>query len=174
MDKTEKTIELNRVLEEYNDIFMTSRNFTTRTRINYSQDISDLIKFLKNSYKITDVKKVERDHIQNYFAFLDKKGLKGVTRRRKAYSIKSFFRYLKSKNYITTDISSSLIPPKRSDKKPRVLTEREYKRLQLAYSHEIRDAAIIELLLQTGIRLSELANLTIDDIELPKKNKRSF
>lgn len=90
MDKTEKTIELNMALEEYNDIFMISRNFTTRTRINYSQDISDLIKFLKNSYKITDVKKVERDHIQKYFALLVKKVLKGVTRRRKAHSIKSF------------------------------------------------------------------------------------
>ena len=74
-----------------------------------------------------------------------------------------------SKDYITTDLSSSLIPPKRSNKKPRVLTEREYKRLQLAYSHEIRDAAIIELLLQTGMRLSELANLAIDGIEISKK-----
>lgn len=46
---------------------------------------------------------------------------------------------------------------------------KEYKRLQLAYSHETRDAAIIELLLQTGMRLSELVNLKVDDIELPRK-----
>lgn len=63
MDKTEKTIELNMALEEYNDIFMASRNFAARTNINYNQDISNLIKFLKYWYKITDVKKVERDHI---------------------------------------------------------------------------------------------------------------
>ncbi|MGB3346892.1 MAG: tyrosine-type recombinase/integrase [Candidatus Humimicrobiia bacterium] len=48
-------------------------------------------------------------------------------------------------------------------------TRKEYKRLQLAYSHETRDAAIIELLLQTGMRLSELVNLKVYDIELPKK-----
>ncbi len=164
-----KTISLDESLKEYNDIFLSYRNFALRTRREYLNDISDLIKFLKKTYKIRNVDNVEKDHLQHYFAYLDKKGLKGVTRRRKAYSIKSFFRYLRLKRYIPTDISLSLIPPKRSDKKPRVLTEQEYKRLQLAYSHETRDAAIIELLLQTGIRLSELANLTIDDIEIPKK-----
>jgi len=164
-----KTISLDESLKEYNEIFLSYRNFALRTRKEYINDISDLIKFLKKNYKIKDLDSVENDHLQNYFAFLDKKGLKGVTRRRKAYSIKSFFRYLKSKRYIPADISLSLIPPKRSDKKPRVLTEQEYKRLQLAYSHETRDAAIIELLLQTGMRLSELVNLKVDDIELPKR-----
>ncbi|MFH1584147.1 MAG: tyrosine-type recombinase/integrase [Actinomycetota bacterium] len=164
-----KTINLDESLKEYKEIFLSYRNFAPRTRKEYINDISDLIKFLKKNYKIKNVYNVEKDHLQHYFAYLDKKGLKGVTRRRKAYSIKSFFRYLKSKRYIPTDISLSLIPPKRSDKKPRVLTEQEYKRLQLAYSHETRDAAIIELLLQTGMRLSELVNLKVDDIELPKK-----
>ena len=164
-----KTISLDESLKEYNNIFLSYRNFALRTRREYLNDISDLIKFLKENYKIKNVDNVKKDHLQYYFAYLDKKGLKGVTRRRKAYSIKSFFRYLKSKNYTSTDISLSLIPPKRSDKKPRVLTEQEYKRLQLAYSHETRDAAIIELLLQTGMRLSELVNLKVDDIELPRK-----
>lgn len=63
MDKKEKNIKLNKTLEEYKDIFMASRNFAARTNINYNQDISNLIKFLKYWYKITDVKKVERDHI---------------------------------------------------------------------------------------------------------------
>jgi len=164
-----KTISLDKSLKEYNEIFLSYRNYSFRTRKEYINDISDLIKFLKENYKIKNVDNVKKDHLQYYFAYLDKKGLKGVTRRRKAYSIKSFFRYLRSRKYIHTDISLSLIPPKRSDKKPRVLTEQEYKRLQLAYSHETRDAAIIELLLQTGMRLSELVNLKEDDIELPKK-----
>jgi len=164
-----KIISLDESLKEYNEIFLSYRNFALRTRKEYINDISDLIKFLKKNYKIENVDNVEKDHLQHYFAYLDKKGLKGVTRRRKAYSIKSFFRYLKSKRYIPTDISLSLVPPKRSDKKPRVLTEQEYKRLQIAYSHETRDAAIIELLLQTGMRLSELVNLKVDDIEFPKK-----
>lgn len=52
---------------------------------------------------------------------------------------------------------------------PRVLSEGEYKRLLLAVSHEPRDAAIIELLLQTGMRLSELAQLTLSAVTLPTK-----
>ena len=131
-----KIITLNEALKEYKEIFLASRNYAKRTRREYINDINSLISYIKDIYKIENINSVEREHLQNYFAFLDKKGLKGVTRRRKTYSIKSFFRYLKSKNYIPTDILLSLIPPKRSDKKPRVLTEQEYKRLQLAYSHE--------------------------------------
>lgn len=108
-----KIITLNKALKEYKEIFLASRNYALRTRREYISDISNLIKYTKDVYKIENINSVERDHLQNYFAYLDKKGLKGVTRRRKTYSIKSFFRYLKSKDYISTDILSSLIPPKR-------------------------------------------------------------
>lgn len=53
-----------------------------------------------------------------------------------------------------------------------MLSEAEYKRLQLACAHETRDPAIIELLLQTGMRLSELARLSIGSFELPVKISR--
>jgi site-specific recombinase XerD len=65
-----------------------------------------------------------------------------------------------------------LVPPAREHKEPRVLTTREYQALLRACSHDIRDAAIIELLLQTGIRLSELARLTLDDVDLRKRVSR--
>jgi integrase len=59
----------------------------------------------------------------------------------------------------------------RGSTEPRVLITKEYQALLRACSHEIRDAAIIELL-QTGARLSELARLTLDDIDLPKRVSR--
>jgi len=69
-------------------------------------------------------------------------------------------------------VDARLIPPKIEFREPRVLSEAEYKALLRACSHEIRDAAIIELLLQTGIRLSELARLIINDLELPARITR--
>src|SRR5207342_2655560 len=68
--------------------------------------------------------------------------------------------------------ATKLIPPEREHYQPRVLTEVEYKRLMAAVHGEIRDEAIIEVLLQTGIRLSELSRLTISDIDLPAKIDR--
>ncbi len=53
-----------------------------------------------------------------------------------------------------------------------MLSESEYQRVQLACAHETRDAAIIELLLQTGMRLAELSRLALQDIELPAKITR--
>ena len=53
-----------------------------------------------------------------------------------------------------------------------MLTEGEYKRLLEAVRHETRDAALVEVLLQTGMRLSELARLTLSDVELPAKISR--
>jgi len=53
-----------------------------------------------------------------------------------------------------------------------VLTEGEYKRLQLPCTHETRDAAIIEILLQTGMHLSELTRLSLSDVQLPTKVNR--
>jgi integrase/recombinase XerC len=71
------------------------------------------------------------------------------------------------------DISRRLVPPKTEQKEPRVLTKREYTALIRACAHHPRDSAIIELLLQTGTRLSEVARLTLDDVELPKRISRS-
>src|SRR5215207_7893529 len=68
--------------------------------------------------------------------------------------------------------AEKLIPPERERPQPRVLSEAEYKRLLAAVHGEIRDEAIIELLLQTGIRLAELARLKVSDIELPAKVDR--
>ena len=85
-------------------------------------------------------------------AELDRRGYPGTTRRRKTSSIKSFFGFLKQYGYTNNNMAERLIPPEREHKEPRVLSKREYQALLRACSHDIRDAAIIELLLQTGIR----------------------
>jgi len=85
----------------------------------------------------------------------------------KTYAIKSFFSFLYHSGYTDKDLAERLIPPKTEQKEPRVLTKPEYEALLRACSHHVRDSAIIELLLQTGLRLSEVAHLTVDDVELP-------
>jgi len=165
----EKT--LSEALREYELVFMPSRNWAAKTRVNYRNDITDLMKFLEKRGK-TDPNRVDLQDLEAYMAELDRRDYTGTTRRRKTSSIKSFFGFLKQYGYITNNVAEGLIPPAREYKEPRVLTTREYQALLRACSHDIRDAAIIELLLQTGIRLSELARLTLDDIDLPKRVSR--
>jgi len=102
-------------------------------------------------------------------AELDRRGYAGTTRRRKTSSIKSFFRFLKQYGYTNNNVAERLLPPEREHKEPRVLSKREYQALLGTCTHDIRHAAIIELLLQTGIKLSELARLTLNDMDLPRR-----
>ncbi len=159
-------ITLRRALEEYNDIYMASRNFAERTRIEYFNDLEDLIQFLdKLGFQL--VRNIELPQLVRYLAELDRRGLAGTTRKRKVVSIRSFFSYLYQNQHMRINLSPRIIPPFAEIKSPRYLTKPEYERLLDACSHNRRDFALIQLILQTGIKLSELTRLTINDVELP-------
>lgn len=149
--------------------FMAYRNLALRTRTEYDRDIADLLSFLQAKCKIRRLRQCDRRHLEAYLAELDRRGYAGSTRRRKVAALKSFFRFLVDEGLLTLDPAARLIPPVREWNQPRVLSDSEYKRLQLACAHEPRDAAIIEVLLQTGIRLSEVARMTPADAEVPTR-----
>jgi site-specific recombinase XerD len=81
-------------------------------------------------------------------------------------AIRSFFLFLEDagRGHRVGNPAGKLVPPEREWNQPRYLTEQEYKRLLAAVRHEIRDGAIIELLLQTGLRLSEVSRLQLANI----------
>lgn len=92
--------------------------------------------------------------MEGYLAELDRRKFTGNTLRREVASIRSFFAYLQDDDVVVS-LAHKLIPPEQEHVQPRVLTEAEYQRLQLACRYEPRDGAIIEALLQTGMRLSD-------------------
>lgn len=159
-------------LDLYRARFLAARNLAERTRREYTRDLEDLIAYLGERCAIAAPERVERKHLEAYLAELDRRAYTGNTRRRKVASIRSFFAFLQDAGVTPLNAARKLVPPEREHRQPRVLSEMEYQRLQLACAHETRDAAIIELLLQTGLRLSELARLTLDQIQLPTKITR--
>lgn len=169
MDTTTATITLDQALAQYRAEVFTARNFAPRTREEYARDLADLVRFLTERAGLRTVDALHLRHLEGYLAELDRRGLKGSSRRRKVAAIRSFCRFLTHWGYLAANPADRLIPPHREYEQPRVLTEAEYQRLQLAVAHEVRDAAIVELLLQTGLRLSEAARLTLSDVTLPGK-----
>jgi site-specific recombinase XerD len=147
---------------------MAARNYSHLTRRNYGSDLRAFGAFLQNR-GIEEVAEVDLMHLEAYQAEMDRLGYRPSSRNRKTHAIKSFFQFLKRQKYIATNPAEELIPPTPSRDEPRFLTAAEYKELLRAVSHHPRDAAIIELFLQTGMRLSELARLTLSDISLPSK-----
>jgi site-specific recombinase XerD len=164
-------------LDEYQAVFLTSRNLAPRTRKEYSTDLRQLLDFLQGPCCLTATDQIETKHLQSWFALLDSQEMKGSTRRRKYAAIRSFFAFQLRNGVIAHDPTEHLAAPEKEGYQPRVLTEPEYKRLQLLAAQDPsyaakRNAAIIELLLQTGARLSEVAKLKVPDVVIPPKISR--
>jgi site-specific recombinase XerD len=165
-------IGLTESLRLYQEQHLTARNLAPKTRIEYTNDLVDLFSFLREKVFIGRPEQVEHKHLVRYLTVLVKRGLLNRTRRRKVASIRSFFGFLEEQGIVSKSPAHELIPPVRGVDRPRVLSESECERLTEAVRFNTRDAAIIELVLQTGIRLSECAGLTLNDISLPTNIKR--
>jgi site-specific recombinase XerD len=169
MERVHPTPQLADALQDYRETYMAFRNLAPRTRVEYGRDLNDVVKFLIDSCHLGDPRSVELKHLEHYLAELDRRGLSGASRRRKTAAIRSFFSFLEGHDYVARNVALRLRPPEREEKEPRVLTEAEFRRLQDACRFHPRDQAIIELFLQTGMRLSELARLTLADLDLPAR-----
>ena len=152
----------------FEEVGMPARNLAVRTRSEYKHDLEDLADFLEHQH-IHRLEQISLAHLVGFQAEMDRRHYQESTRRRKTIAIKSFFKFITRHGVISHNVASQLIPPRVTRHEPRYLSEEEYGRLLRAGSHHPRDAAIIELFLQTGMRLAELANLTLADVELPRK-----
>lgn len=165
-------LTIREALDAYVTLYMPSRKLAERTRREYLNDLKDLVGFLEKS-GLKRISQVGKRHLEAYQAELDRRGYAGSTRRRRTASARSLFAFLKRDGHVDNNIAQGLLFPEAEHRQPRVLSEQEYKDLLRACAHQARDAAIIELLLQTGIRLSELSRLTLQDIELPARIQRN-
>lgn len=147
---------------------MPARNLATETRRAYLRDLSRLADFL-DEQKVQRLAEVSLRDLEAHLAKLDTEGYAPATRRRHTHTVRSFFRFFQDHGVVTDNVTLRLVAPRAGKREPRYLSEREYKRLQLACRHYPRGAAIIELFLQTGMRLSELAGPTLDEMELPPR-----
>jgi site-specific recombinase XerD len=161
-------ITLRKALYDYKIVYMPSRNFAQRTRAEYLNDLEDLIQFLEQ-LGLKAVKDMGLPQLERYLAELDHREIAGSTRKRKVVAIRSFLSYLYQDEYVSVNLAKRLIPPFAEIKTPRYLTKPEYERLLEAASHHPRDFALIQVLLQTGIKLSELIQLTMNDVDLPSE-----
>lgn len=134
------------------------------TILAYSKDIEQLADFVAKS-NITSLKEVTKDSIDSFKSHLAENNYTTKSISRKINSIKSFFTYVQTNGLITENPSVGVSHPKYDIKPPRILNKIEYRALRDACREDVRMAAIVELLLQTGMRISELANLKIADID---------
>ena len=137
------------------------------TVLSYRRDLLQLAYYLENQ-RICDPAKVTQTCLTSYVLYLEGKGKAAATISRVIASVKAFFYYEVCEGKVRKDPSDSLKPPKVEKKAPVVLTVEEVDRFlnqpDGMSPKEIRDKAMLELLYATGIRVSELVGLQIEDV----------
>lgn len=144
------------------------RGYSKNTLSSYKVDLIELSRFLseKNNSLITATKELLTEFINE----LSEREFSNNTIIRKLASIRTFYRYLLSEGIISEDLVSFLDTPKKEKKIPKVLFEEQIKLLLeqplLQEERYARERSILELLYSCGLRVSEIVNLTINDINL--------
>lgn len=137
------------------------------TIVAYTKDVEQLADYAKDQGKST-VDEINYDDISQFKELLKKRRYTNKSISRKINSIKSFFRFLENEGEVSSNPADEISHPKIKQQPPRYLSKLEYRALRDACRGDARLFAIVELLLQTGMRISELSNLHTEDIDLER------
>ena len=141
------------------------KNASEHTVKNYSIDLRNFFSFMKD----LPIEKMDYLEIRRFLASLNEKGFSKSSISRKLACLRSFFKFLVRENYLKENPASSISTPKKDKKLPLFLEEKEVVNLLEAPASdtktERRDKAILELLYSSGVRVSELVGLNIEDID---------
>ena len=155
--------------------YMQAREFSGRTIVDYRHDVRVFLEYLE-TLGVMEIGEVDRHLIANYqLRLLDQtyrdKPISAVTRLKRLTTLRCFCSYLVKSGRLAADPTHDLELPKRPKSLPKnIPTKKEMGKLlalpDLTTSFGIRDRAILEVFYSTGIRVSELCNLTLNDIDL--------
>jgi len=157
-----KPINLRDAHQKFKD-YLKEKKHSGSTIVAYGKDIEQLVSFLEVLSK-NHIHEVTKEDIEAFLAKMTKEGYTPKSISRKINSTRTFYRFLKINEYVTDDPSLLVAHPRYQLATPRMLTPTEYRALRDAARNDARMFAIIELLLQTGIRIGELAELKLSDI----------
>lgn len=133
------------------------------TIVAYKKDLEQFVGFLASN-DVQDIRDVKREHIENFINKLIAENYTKKSASRKLNSIRTFFRFLKKEEFIEQNPSIDIAHPKFEQSSPRILSKLEYRALRDIAKEDARTYALVEVLLQTGVKIGELAELRIDDI----------
>tara|TARA_B100000941_G_scaffold24507_1_gene14661 strand:+ start:406 stop:1305 length:900 start_codon:yes stop_codon:yes gene_type:complete len=156
------------ILDAFIDNIWIEKGLSKNTLESYRSDLEQFSNWLKT--KDLSFSKTAKKDILSYLSFLFKSGLGSKTVARKLSSLKSFFRYLVFKSIIQIDPSNDIETPKLLKSIPKSISEKEIEKLLDAPDEKtdigLRDKTMIETLYSCGLRISELTNLELLNLNL--------
>ena len=149
---------------------LSGANKSEATITAYRTDLSQFAHFLiETNCTIVTPADVRRGDIAEYLSHLGERGMSGKTRARKLAAIREYFRFLESEGLVTANPTLGVATPKKEHSGRTALRSDEYTKLLSLAGANPRDYAILQVFLQTGIRVSELCALTREDIDFEQR-----
>ncbi len=158
-------------IAEYLEYLQAERGLAENTIAAYRRDLTAFCDFMFTLDNIDDFSNVKRTHINYYIKELHDKNYSPASITRKLAAIRGWFRWLNANEIIKDDPSSGVELPKLTKKLPKVMSVNEIDKILANHLNEIETAAL-ELLYGAGLRVSELVNLELNNIELSSRYVR--
>ena len=153
---------------DYLSYIKLEKKLSENTILNYQLDLDNYANYLKK-VKINDVNNIKTDNIEEYIKQLKINNLKAKSIARHITSIKEFHKYLLKTKKVNKNVSLNIESIKQAKKLPMTIKHQDMDKLldiSLNNAFKYRDLAMIELMYGSGLRVSELVNLTIYSIDL--------
>lgn len=155
-------------IEQFLDFIVEEKGYSQNTLAAYRNDLSQFVEFLEARVSTWD--EVTREIILDYIMSMKaEQEYASSTVARKVAAIKSFFHYLVNQGELEDDPTATLDSPKVRKRLPKAISQQEIERLLAAPAQEesakaLRDRALLEVLYATGLRVTELVSLNVDDV----------
>ncbi len=163
-------------VQQFLNYIAQEKRYTANTLAAYRNDLFQFLAFLAE--RVTGWDEVSCNTIVDYImAMKAEREYASSTVARKVAAIKSFFHYLTTKGVLTDDPTATLDSPKVRKRLPKAISPEEMERLLSEPAREetakaLRDRALLELLYATGLRVTELVSLNVDDLNLASATVR--
>lgn len=160
-----------KLIDDFENYLMFEKKYSQNTVNSYKEDLKKMDKALKKDFRVLNNKDIQ-NYIQNNL-----KDLNASSVSRTISTLKSLYKYLKINGQIKTNPVSNINTPKKAQKLPKVLSEDEVNNLldiNLKTDFDYRNKAMLELMYSSGLRVSELINLTLNDIDTKSAIVRVF
>ncbi|MDO8568011.1 MAG: tyrosine recombinase XerC [Dehalococcoidales bacterium] len=163
------------IFNKYLDYLRAEKNASRYTVRNYEADLRDFFGYV-HSQGITSLKEIDKQAIRSYLTSLVERDMAKSSMSRKLSAIRSFYRYLRREEIIKESPVENIASPKLDKRLPTFLTGDEAKKLvespDLSKPEGQRDRALLEMLYASGMRVSELVSLNIEQVNLENREIR--
>ena len=161
------------IIYEFLDYISYERRYSEFTEKSYEKDLFDFFEYLKRNN--LNYKKIKYNDVNKYIEELVKLGYKSSSINRMCSSLRSFYKYLEGKKYIEHNPVKFINSLKEAKRLPNYFKYDEFLTMISVLENDelgIRNRLIIEMLFATGLRVSELSNIKLSDIDISKKEIR--